>query len=112
VKKSHSTYEIRITTEIPRDSAKIPSAVVFVIRCAPEGMIRLETARRRSMLIIWASDTLKYCSRRFQPPRRKLKPVVSSRLDRMVPRRESFKTLTWRDLRSKIDKISWTALLV
>jgi hypothetical protein len=109
-----------MTMEIPRDSDKIlgivystgPFSVIwtgvisFFARIEQVGMIKLETARSSSILTICASDTLKYCSVRFQPPKRKLNPVVSSKLDKMVPRRESFKTLIWRETRRSIDNVS------
>lgn len=45
------------------------------------------------------------------PPSRKLKPLVTSRFDKMIPINDNFSTLTCRVFSSKTDWISWTALL-
>ena len=76
------------------------------------GIIRLPIAKERRLEAVWATVTLKFCSKRFKPPRKKLMPITSNKLDSMLPMREVW-TMTISSLnKARIDTINSTAFLI
>lgn len=74
-------------------------------------MIKLLTAKASILAAVWATVTLKFCSMRGIPPRKKHMPITSSRLDKILPMSEvcTMRVLPWTS--AMIATISSTALL-
>lgn len=74
-------------------------------------MTKLPMARAKILVVISATARLKFCCRRFSPPKKKLFPMTSSRVQRMLPSKDVL-TITISSLNKAIsDTISSTAFL-
>lgn len=74
-------------------------------------MIKLLTANASILAAVWATVTLKFCSMRGIPPRKKDMPITRSRLDKILPMSEvcTMRVLPWTS--AMIATINSTALL-
>lgn len=75
------------------------------------GMIKLLTARASRLAAVCATTTLKCCSMRLIPPKKKHIPMTRSRFDRILPIREVWTMITSLLIRAMMATISSTALL-
>lgn len=74
------------------------------------GMIKLATARERRLAAVWATTTLKCCSMRSIPPKKKHMPMTRSKLESMEPMREVCTMMTSFLTRAMMATMSSTAL--
>lgn len=99
---------------VPRDKAvTLELATVEVVNWSKAvGMIKPPVASARRDAAVPATVTLKCCSERRSPPKKKHMPITSRRLESMDPTRDVF-TMTVSFLtRARMATISSTALLL
>ena len=109
-----SIFEILCIAEVSainqgekQDNLRLPSAHDW----KAAGMIRLPTASASKLDAVWATVRLKCCLIRLSPPKKKHIPITRSRLDRMLPIKDSCTMSTSPLTRAITDTINSTAFL-
>ena len=75
------------------------------------GIIRLLTYRARRLAAVSATATLKCCSTRLMPPKKKHMPRTRSKFESMLPIKEVLTMVIWPLVRAKMETINSTAFL-
>ena len=76
-------------------------------------MIKLPTAKDSKLAAVWATVTLKCCSTRLTPPKKKHIPMTKRRLDSMLPIKDVCTMIICGGsaTKARIDTINSTAFL-
>lgn len=74
-------------------------------------MIKLLTAKANILAAVWATVTLKCCSIRSIPPKKKHMPITNSKFDNILPMRDVCTIRVLCLTKAMIATISSTALL-